>query len=323
MSRAGEAKEAAGNSEPASVRKGTHSNAPGAKVAVARQVGAAAFCVVLMAVFAGPLVSLFRYAAGSDLHSHILVVPFISAYLLYIRWRDLPKRYSASPWGAALSLAIGGAIWVAAQLPRFRPPVISQNDHLALLGFAFVCCVAAGVFLFLGRRWMAAAAFPVCFLLFIVPLPDGVVANLETASKLGSAEVTHLLFSLSGTPFLRDGLVFQLPGIALEVARECSGIRSSWVLFITSLLVSNMFLRTPWRRAALVLFVIPLGLIRNGSRILVIGLLCVNFGPQMINSVIHHRGGPLFFALSLLPLMGLLWWLRFREAAKTAATATG
>jgi exosortase/archaeosortase family protein len=53
--------------------------------------------------------------------------------------------------------------------------------------------------------------------------------------------------------------------------------------------------------------------LRNGFRILVIGLLCVNVGPQMIHSVIHRRGGPVFFVLSLIPLLLLLWWLRRGE----------
>ena len=112
---------------------------------------------------------------------------------------------------------------------------------------------------------------------------------------------------------LRDGTIFQLPGIVIEVAQECSGIRSSWVLFITSILASYLFLQSPWRRVLLVAFVIPLGIARNGFRILVIGLLCVHVGPQMINSVIHRQGGPLFFALSLIPLFLLLWWLRRAE----------
>jgi exosortase/archaeosortase family protein len=82
------------------------------------------------------------------------------------------------------------------------------------------------------------------------------------------------------------------------------------VLFMTSILAANLFLKTPWRRFALVAFVIPLGILRNGFRILVIGLLCVNVGPQMIHSIIHRRGGPVFFVLSLVPLLLMLWWLR-------------
>src|SRR5207244_4861510 len=97
------------------------------------------------------------------------------------------------------------------------------------------------------------------------------------------------------------------------IAPECSGIRSSWMLFITSLLAAHLFLKKPWRRSVLVAAVIPLGILRNGFRILVIGLLCVHVGPEMIHSALHRRGGPLFFALSLVPLFLLLWWLRRSE----------
>src|SRR5439155_2288834 len=170
---------------------------------------------------------------------------------------------------------------------------LSINDGLALMALAYVSFVAAAGFLFLGSKWMAAAAFPVAFLIFMVPLPDGVVNWLETASVLASADVAASFFRMTGTPLLRDGTVFVLPGIVLKVAQECSGIHSSWVLFITSLLASHLFLESPWRRIVLVAFVIPLAIVRNGFRILVIGLLCVHIGPQMIDSVIHHRGGPL------------------------------
>jgi exosortase C (VPDSG-CTERM-specific) len=163
---------------------------------------------------------------------------------------------------------------------------------------------------------MSAVRFPAAFLFFTVPLPDAAVSALETASKLASAEVADWLFQLTATPFLRQGTFFQLPGILIEVAQECSGIRSSVVLFITGLLASYLLLRSPWRRALLVGVVIPLGVLRNGLRILTISLLCVHVGPHMIHSVVHKRGGPAFFALSLIPLFLLLWWLRKSEAAK-------
>jgi exosortase/archaeosortase family protein len=84
---------------------------------------------------------------------------------------------------------------------------------------------------------------------------------------------------------------------------------------------ANVFLRQPWRRAVLVCCVIPLGILRNGFRVFVIGMLCVHISPDMVNSIIHHRGGPLFFTLSLLPLFGLLWWLRSGDARARTGTA--
>jgi exosortase C (VPDSG-CTERM-specific) len=187
---------------------------------------------------------------------------------------------------------------------------------------SFVCLLMAGGFFFLGRQWMAVVAFPVAFLFFFVPMPDAIADALETASQVASAEAASFFFSLSGVPFIHEGTVFQLPNITIRVAQECSGIRSSWILLITSLLASYLFLRTPWRRAVLVVFIIPLGVLRNGFRILVIGLLCVHYGPGMIHSIIHRRGGPFFFALSLLPLFLLLWWLRSGEGKRSASVPT-
>jgi len=275
-----------------------------------RIVGFVCYLVLLLFLFLQPLTSLTLYAAQSDLHSHILLVPLITAYLLCVQRGRQSSAYRSSIAG---TVAVGG-IGIAALVTGIEwRGSLSLNDGLALMALAFVSFVAAGGFLFLGWKWMVAAAFPVAFLIFMVPLPDAAVDWLEKASMIASAEAAAMYFDVAGIALVRHGTVFELPGIVLRVAQECSGIRSSWVLFITSLLASHVFLRTRWRSVVLVAFVIPLGILRNGFRILVIGLLCVHVGPHMIDSTIHHQGGPLFFALSLVPLSLLLWWLRRQE----------
>jgi exosortase C (VPDSG-CTERM-specific) len=269
------------------------------------------FIAALALVFIRPLSTLMVYASGSDLHSHIVLVPVVSAYLLYIRRQSLPAPGRPAAGPAALLGAVSVAALVAAY--GFRG-TLSLNGYLVLVTLGFVSAVAAGGYLLQGSTWMAAAAFPLGFLLFMVPLPDGAVDALERASALASAEAAALYFALAGTSLVRHGTTFELPGIVLHVARECSGIRSSWVLVITGAIASSLFLRSPWRRLALVAFVIPLGILRNGFRVFVIGMLCVHVGPHMIDSLIHRQGGPVFFVLSLVPLFALLWWLRRREA---------
>jgi eight transmembrane protein EpsH (proposed exosortase) len=271
------------------------------------------FAIALLGAFAQLLLALLNCAAHSSLHSHILLIPFVSAYLLYIRRDQLPRNYVADLPLGMVFLAGGLGAFLFAYWLNSAGGALADNNHLVLLTLSFLCCLAAGGFFFFGRDWMRAAAFPLGYLIFMVPMPDAMADALETALKYASAEVANLLFHLSGTPFLRAGLVFQLPNITIEVAQECSGIRSSWVLFMTSVLAANLFLKTPWRRLALIALVIPLAILRNGFRILVIGLLCVNIGPQMIHSVIHTRGGPVFFVLSLIPFLLALWWLRRGE----------
>jgi exosortase len=138
------------------------------------------------------------------------------------------------------------------------------------------------------------------------------VGSIETFLQHGSAVVAEGLFRVVGTPALREGTWFQLPGIRIHVAPECSGIHSSLVLFITSIVAAQLFLKSPIRRLVLVLAILPLALLRNGFRIFTIGELCVQYGPQMLDSYIHRKGGPIFFAASLIPLGLLLLALRER-----------
>ena len=271
--------------------------------------GYTAYLGALTALFAASLARLFAYAVQTDLHSHIPLVPLVSGYLLYLQ-RNRPAPGSSSIAGAAALAALGGVVLTASVWWRGS---LSLNDHLGLTTLAYVSFIGSGGFLFLGSKWMSAAAFPMAFLIFMVPLPDAAVYWIERGSVLASADVSALFFRLTGTPLLREDTIFALPGIVLEVAQECSGIRSSWVLFITSLVASHLFLNSPWRRLVLVAFVFPLAIVRNAFRILVIGLLCVHIGPHMIDSVIHHRGGPIFFVLSLVPLFLFLAWLRRRD----------
>lgn len=270
----------------------------------------ALFALLLSLPYLGAFKSLATLALHDDLHSYVFLVPFIAIYLLYIMRDQLPKSYSSAViW--TIFLLTGGVVClvVASKWRAF---------WLSATMLSFISFLAAGGFAFLGRRWMKAAVFPFTFLLFITPLPDPVVQWLEDASKFGSADCASFFLHLTGTPLLRDGTIFQLPGIVLEVAQECSGIRSSLVLLIASILASYIFLRRPTNRLLLVLVAIPLGILRNGFRITVIALLCINFGPQMIHSVIHKRGGPAFFVLSLFPLAGFLWMLKRNEDRASA-----
>lgn len=192
----------------------------------------------------------------------------------------------------------------------FGPGLLSVDDYyLMVMTICFLLFFYGICALFLGLEFLRTAAFPLGFLILLVPIPPGVIQEIDSFLQNGSALAAAGFYSLSGTPFLQNGLTFQLPGIKLAIAPECSGIHSTMVLFITALVAGHIFLRTPWKRVALVLFVIPLGMLRNGFRVFVIGQLCVHWGPQMIQSPVHRKGGPIFFALSLIPFFFMLFLL--------------
>jgi exosortase C (VPDSG-CTERM-specific) len=194
-------------------------------------------------------------------------------------------------------------------------------DPLARSTSAFLLLLTGTCFWFLDRATMRALAFPLALFGFIIPIPTLAIRGIEIVMQHGSAAVAHLLFQLSGTAVFYDDLVFQLPGISLQVAPECSGIRSTMALLIVSVVGGSVFLRRRRHRGLLVLAILPLALLRNGFRIFVIGELCTHYGPQMIESFIHRRGGPFFFALSLVPFFLLLLFLQRREHRPAARRA--
>ena len=146
----------------------------------------ACFAIVLLAAFARPLLALMNYAAGSELHSYILLVPFVSVYLLYLRRNQLPKNYTIDLPLAIVFLAAGLGVMAFTYSSIGLAP--ADNAHLVLLTLSFLCCLTAGGFFFFGRNWMRAAAFPISYLIFMLPMPDAMADTLETASKYASAE---------------------------------------------------------------------------------------------------------------------------------------
>ena len=189
-------------------------------------------------------------------------------------------------------------------------PKLAPADAIAWTSFSFFLLFVATCLLCLGKQTLRTLAFPLGFLIFLVPFPVIVRDAIESFLQHRSADAAELLFGLAGTPLLRHGVEFQLPGFSLQVAPECSGIRSTLVLFITSLVAGQLFLRSPWKRALFALAVIPLGILRNAFRIVTIGELCVHVDPSFIDSPIHHRGGPVFFMISMIPFILFLYLLR-------------
>lgn len=274
-----------------------------------------AIAAVILA-FSRPLIDLLTFASHSELYSHVILIPLISLYLVWLKRGDLSGHSAPSRLTAALAFVVGAVTLAGYWNEIHSGTVLAIDDRLAFLTLAFVAFIIGVCAIFLGRRALFAIGFPLGFLLFMVPFPLSMMEGIETFFQHTSAIASAGFFKLAGTPFFRNETFFQLPGINLQVAPECSGIRSSLALFITSLVAGHLFLRSPYKRALLACVVIPLGILRNGFRILVIGELCVHVSPTMIDSPIHHKGGPIFFALSLVPFSLFLWLLVRSDGAR-------
>ena len=111
----------------------------------------------------------------------------------------------------------------------------------------------------------------------------------------------------------QDALILSIPGVTIEVARECSSIRSSLMLVVATMVIAQLLLRSPWRKALLVALAVPLSVAKNGLRIFTIAMLGTRVDRGFLNGRLHHQGGIVFFAIALVLVFLLLWLLRRTE----------
>ena len=241
----------------------------------------------------------------NELYSHIALVPFVSGYFIFQDRSKIFHDTGLSIVPGLLTIAAGGVLYL---LGTTQGALLNQNDYFSVLSLAVLMIWTGGFILFFGVRAFRNAAFPIKFLIFIIPFPTFAVDLIILLLQSASTEVSHVLFQLSGVPVYRDGFVFHLPGVSVEVAKECSGIRSSIALFITSIIAGHMFLKTGWKKAVLALMIFPLTVFKNGIRILTLSLLGAYVDTAYLtDSLLHKKGGVLFFLLALIFFLPVFW----------------
>lgn len=260
----------------------------------------ASWLLISCLVFVHPLVALVQLAISSDDASHVVLIPFISATVLFLERRAIFQKTFWSPVFGAGFLAL--AICVIFLSHFFFDS--SQLD-LRAAGYILGCVVTwvAGFVLIFGTSPARAGFFSLIFLLFMVPQPHFLVGHAIYLLRVGSAWITGILFDLFGVPALREGFVFHLTTSNIEIAKECSGIRSSMVLLILGLLVAHFRLRQLWKKAVFILAGIFMMILKNGIRIATLTLLGSYVDRGFLTGNLHREGGIVFFVFSLL----LLW----------------
>jgi exosortase len=268
---------------------------------------AAAFCLL----FWKPLFGVFQLAMRDDTYSYILLIPFIFAWLLYSDRKQLLPVAGVSIWPSLIFLVPGILL---AFFPS-RCASCSLTSYLSLYSASLVFLLVAGFILILGRSKARASAFSLAFLAFAIPIPDFLLAKVIYWLQAGSAAVASVLFDLSGAPVLREGFVFRLPKISIEVAQECSGIRSSMALLILALILAHFAFRPFWKKSTFVVAGLCMMLVKNGIRIASLTLLANYVNPNFLYGNLHHRGGIVFFLIGLALLFPVFWFLRRGEAS--------
>lgn len=258
-----------------------------------------------VAWFCQPLAALFSLTQQEEHYSHIVLIPCLSLYVLYL---DRKAIFSSREWSPGLGCMLIGlgtlGYWYAA-----AEIFVPDQLPMTILALVVMCW---GIFVScFGVTLFRKVSFGLLFLLFIVPLPSFLLDAIIGFLQRSSTEATGVMFSALGVPVFRQGFVFSLSNFTIHVAEECSGIRSTLSLLITSFVVGHFFLRSVWAKAGLVAIIIPLAIVKNAFRIVGLSLLANYVDPTFItDSALHRNGGIPLFLVSVAVLLFLAWLFR-------------
>jgi exosortase len=270
-----------------------------------------AYTVCVLAASGSIVRDLVQLAKANATASHTIVIPALTLCLLYQRRRSMFASAPSYDWAGAVIAAFGIGAACAGMIMRAPG---SDGSWLSVAVAGLVVSWVGGFVLFCGRRAARAALFPLLFLGFMIPIPTPLLAATTAFLKAGSAKTVAGLLTISGTPFNENGYVFTLPNVVIEIADECSGIRSSIALLLTSLLAGDAFLRKGRSMAVLVAATLPIAIFKNGIRIVTLSLLASHVDPAFLTGELHHEGGVAFFLLVLPIVAAIVHVLRMTEA---------
>jgi len=283
-----------------------------------RHASFVAFIVLSSLAFYRVLSALAKYSLNDESSSYIILIPLVAFSLLYME-RQTVFSVTDTSIRSGICVALGGIILFF--LANRNPFPQGENWPLALETASIVLVWIGGFLLCYGFAALRAGAFPLLFLLLMVPLPDVVLNWGIHALQEGSTEIAYLIFQGVGVPVWRHGFLLSVPGVTIEVAKECSSIRSSTALFITCLLAAHLYLRTGWKMLLFVLLSIPLSVLKNGIRIATLTLLSIYVDPGFLTGSLHRKGGFVFFLMALLILLPVFLCLKKSDRPHTSVSS--
>lgn len=264
-------------------------------------------------VFFPVLAQILAVSLREQQYSHLPLIPLVTLYLFWIDREGIFQQVKSAPLAGSLTVGAGLGLACAGWL---LSGVLSANDSLSMMTLGWVVAVWGLFIACFGSTAARSALFPLGFLLFMVPIPGFALDAAIVFLQKWSAETTFWVFKLLGVPVFREGFLFSIPRLNIEVARECSGIRSSIALTITAVLAGRLFFDS-WRsRVILVLCVIPLTVLKNAIRIVGLCLLSIYVDEGFMRGGLHRDGGIAFFILALILASPLFLWLRRAEKSR-------
>jgi exosortase len=251
-----------------------------------------AAAAVLLASFAilyrDVILKLVNDWAVDDNYSHgFLIVPIA----LFFVWERRARLAIAKPQPSLI-----GVFVILGSLATLLAGMLGSElflTRISMLG------IIAGALLFIyGWQHLKILAFPILFLLLMIPIPAIIFNQIAFPLQLLASRFGETVLTALAIPVLREGNVIQLANTTLEVAEACSGIRSLISLLTLGIVYGYFMESRIWVRFGLAFATIPVAILANGLRVAGSGVMAHYYGPEAAEGFLHTFSGWLIFLVA-------------------------
>lgn len=234
---------------------------------------------------------------ATDEQGHGPIILVLSFWLLYVARHELAAMPAApQPWCAWPLLIVSLLLYAFGR---------SQDISILAVG-SQIGVLSAFVLLFKGWTGLRLVWFPLFFMIFMVPLPEALVASVTSPLKSAvSAVASSLLYQL-GYPVGRSGVIMTVGPYQLLVADACAGLNSMFTLEALGMLYMNLMKYTnPVRNIALAVLLVPTAFVANIVRVIILVLVTYHLGDEAGQGFVHGFAGMVLFMVALFLMLVL------------------
>lgn len=230
-----------------------------------------------------------RWGEGDSYYGHGFLIPFVSLYLVFRKRKEISAiRPSPSHFGIPLLVA-GLLIHLGSAIVKVY----------FTSGFSLLLTLSGLVLALWGKKMLRSVAFPIFFLAFMIPFPLVVIGTSVVRLKLFAAMcATHILHAI-GLPALQKGSTIYMANATVVVDDPCSGLRSLLSLLTLGVLFAYLKETSLSRRTIFLLSSIPIALVANIVRIVLLAGIADIYGIDAALRFFHDFSGFVVFGLAL------------------------
>jgi len=234
-----------------------------------------------------------RWTEEDSYYNHGFLVPLISIFLIWLNKYKI-LRIKTQPDNSGWVFFISGILILM---------VSSLWQIFFIAGFSLILVIAGLVLLFMGKKTLKQIAFPILFLIFMIPLPLITIATISFKLKIFATQIATFIINKVSIPATKEGSIIKTAHSYLIVEDPCSGIRSLIAMVALGALMAYFLKASRVRKIILSLCAVPVAVCSNIIRITVLSLISEICGPRCLTEFLHYTMGIAAFLISFLGLV--------------------